>query len=234
MKRTMSSTDVHQAIRDALSLKQGIGPFATQRDIAAHYGISRITLGRWVVDYAGMSPREIETARSLRGTRHRENDAMPAITPKYAQTENRRGTPLIELVAWKASLRRKGRDYAKEFPFSRHGGRRVALLAAQLWCDRLMAKRRPGTKRGFATGAAANDSSGVSGVSEGYSVRVLRDGTVRKYRHWRAEKPKGLDRNLAQRQCKFSVARHGEQGARKLAIQVRQAWESELLVRRAA
>jgi hypothetical protein len=115
-------------------------------------------------------------------------------------------------------LARRGRTHSAFFSDKRHGGRKQALAAAQAHRDKLAAKLgRPVrlARRQWAEIVRRKGRSGIHGVQRIVDRRVK---PWRKY--WKATwSPEPYV--VARKQ--FSIRKHGEAKARRLAIQARRA-----------
>lgn len=116
---------------------------------------------------------------------------------------DRRGAPVFV-----AAVKRHGLRISKNFVVAAHGNEEAALTAARQWRDRVLALLPPMTYRQVHMRVRANCASGIPGVQR----RVKRSGA-----YWVA-----AFESARQRQVKhFSVAEHGEDGAKQLAIEAR-------------
>jgi hypothetical protein len=127
-------------------------------------------------------------------------------------------------------VRRGGRDYADYFPDAVWGGKRLALVAARRFRDELLERVEPDLRVRRRVPKGVRSKTGVVGVSV---ERHLVEGRVyRRYvAHW-SDPEEGPMRR------RFSVERHGEEGARALAEEVREQGvarsRARLLARQAA
>lgn len=223
MSKRLSSSAVCKAVRYATAAGSRRAAFPTRRAVAEHYAVSPSTLARWVRDYAGLSVASVDKVRKPVGVHYRKSAQMYGISPRYADSpEGRTG----KLIAWQVSICRGKRDYVRRFGVPQYGNQKAALRAALEWRDQVASRHLTVSKRELAARRMASNTSGVSGVSIGWVMRVRKDGSVRTYKHWVARKPKGLGGNMTQRT--FGVLSHGEQQAFALAVKARKAWEAEL------
>ena len=115
---------------------------------------------------------------------------------------------------WYVRLRFMGKNYAKFFSDSKHGGRHSAMVAAIAWRDQIEAKiGKPRTDRHIVS--VSNTSTGVVGVRHNEEMNRYEVSWV----------------NAVGRQGKTSVSirKHGKEKAFKLACQIRQEKEAERL-----
>ena len=114
---------------------------------------------------------------------------------------------------WQVRLRRHGVRYAKYFADRAHGGWQPSLRAARAWRDQLLAGLAA-AERSRVCARSPRNSSGVVGVAK-VAVRGPQ-GTV--YHFWQATWcPSPGER----RSVRFSVKRHGDQVAFRLAVAAR-------------
>lgn len=114
---------------------------------------------------------------------------------------------------WQVRMQRRGERVAKFFADRRHGGAAAALESARLWRD---AVRRRLEEVGAARvcGSSVRNSSGVVGVS-----RITISGpNGLQYFFWQAT----WFPAPGERRCvRFSIRRHGESEAFRLAVEAR-------------
>lgn len=115
---------------------------------------------------------------------------------------------------WQVRMQRRGRKYGKFFADRLHGGRRESYRAARAWRDAMIERldqREPGPRICL---KSARNSSGVVGVSK--VVVTASNGAT--YHFWQAT----WCPEPGQRRCvKFSIRRHGERRAFRLAVEAR-------------
>lgn len=68
-------------------------------------------------------------------------------------------------TSWKVGIEREGVVFAKQFNFSTHGGKKLALLCAQAWRDQVAKRNPPSTRQEVANKLRRNNRSGIPGVS---------------------------------------------------------------------
>lgn len=120
-----------------------------------------------------------------------------------------------ERGAWSVKVRRGGRDFMDYFGDAVWGGRARALLAAQHFRDRLLQRIHPDTRERRHIPKGRRSKTGVVGISvEPHKV----DGRIyeRYIASWQ-DPEKGLQRR------RFLVEHYGEERARALAIDAREA-----------
>ncbi len=115
---------------------------------------------------------------------------------------------------WHVRIQRRGVKYAKFFADRACGGAAESYAAARTWRDHLLARFAADDAAARVCRKSPRNSSGVVGVSK---VAVSSaSGTV--YRFWQASWCPAP----GERRCiKFSVLRHGDQAAFRLAVQAR-------------
>jgi hypothetical protein len=118
------------------------------------------------------------------------------------------------------SLSRRGRRYVKNFADKKCGGKGKALTCARQYRDELIRAIPPLSRQEFCSILRSNNKSGTSGVCRYGKPFTLKDGTVKKNWYWEATWP-GENGHQANRV--FSVNDHGDERARELAIEARQA-----------
>lgn len=122
--------------------------------------------------------------------------------------------PEASTHGWQVRLQRRGRKYGKFFADRLHGGPREAYRRARAWRDALVERldeRDPGPRVCL---RSARNSSGVVGVSK-VAVSASNGET---YYFWQAT----WCPETGQRRCvKFSIRRHGDRGAFRLAVEAR-------------
>ena len=115
---------------------------------------------------------------------------------------------------WQVRLQRRGTRYAKYFADRGHGGITQSLKAAKVWRDNLMTKFAEDDRARVCSRSSRN-SSGVVGVSK---VTITGPNQVI-YHFWQATwSPSPGQR----RSIRFSVKKHGEDEAFRLAVEARQ------------
>ncbi len=109
-------------------------------------------------------------------------------------------------------IQRRGKRYAKFFADGIFGDPAKALRAARAWRDALVKKLEEDDQARICQRSSRN-SSGVVGVSR---VKVRTNGT--EYEFWQAT----WSPAPGQRRCvKFSIKRHGDREAFRLAVETR-------------
>lgn len=115
---------------------------------------------------------------------------------------------------WQVRLQRRGRKYGKYFGDRQAGGPRSAYERARAWRDELVERLSDGSDSTRVCRRSARNSSGVVGVSR-VSV-VAANGET--YYFWQA----AWSPAPGERRCvKFSIRRHGERSAFRLAVEAR-------------
>ncbi|MCU0779936.1 MAG: AP2 domain-containing protein [Akkermansiaceae bacterium] len=114
---------------------------------------------------------------------------------------------------WQVRLRRHGVKHAKYFADRAHGGWQASLRAARAWRDQLLGELAA-AERSRVCAPSPRNSSGVVGVAK-ITVRGPQ-GVV--YHFWQATWcPSPGER----RSVRFSVKRHGDEVAFRLAVEAR-------------
>ncbi len=115
---------------------------------------------------------------------------------------------------WQVRLQRRGVKHGKFFADRQHGGVREAYGAARGWRDELMARFAAEETQARICRPSARNQSGVVGVSK---IRVIAaNGT--EYWFWQA----AWCPAPGERRCvKFSIKRHGDRQAFRLAVEAR-------------
>lgn len=120
---------------------------------------------------------------------------------------------------WQVRLQWKGVRYGRFFSDSAWGGREAALLCAERYRDRLLARLERGQANSSAstrshTAPAGRNRSGVVGVSR----TVQRSASGVEYHFWQANWVTAEGRRESVR---FSVLKHGDSLAFALAVEAR-------------
>lgn len=127
---------------------------------------------------------------------------------------------LYRTHAWRVSLRRQGKLHVKNFPDKKYGGKRKAQQAAKLYRDDIIRDNPPTTRKQFCATVRRNNTSGIPGVYTYGKRYALKDGSIRETRYWEAHWPVGENGSA---KASFSYNTFGEEKAKALAIQARQA-----------
>lgn len=115
---------------------------------------------------------------------------------------------------WQVRLQRRGKRFAKYFADRGHGGRDASFAAAKVWRDELL-KTFSDDDRARVCARSTRNSSGVVGVSK---VTITGpNGTV--YYFWQATWSPAPGQR---RSIRFSVKKHGDEEAFRLAVQARE------------
>lgn len=140
------------------------------------------------------------------------------IGPMAVETENFAITRMeraeSSTFGWQVRLQRRGTRYAKYFADRRHGGQEASFAAAKEWRDSLL-KTFAEDERARVCSKSSRNSSGVVGVSK---VTISgANGVI--YYFWQATwSPSPGQR----RSIRFSVKKHGDEEAFRLAVEARQ------------
>lgn len=115
---------------------------------------------------------------------------------------------------WQVRLQRRGRKYGKYFGDRQFGGPRAAYQAARRWRDERIEQLSGQAESGRVCRRSVRNSSGVVGVSK-VAVAAANGET---YYFWQA----AWSPAPGERRCvKFSIKRHGERTAFRLAVEAR-------------
>lgn len=131
------------------------------------------------------------------------------------------------IAVWRVSISRGApvRRFRKHFPDQNYGGTAQALVAAQAWRDEIERQHPRPSKSQLAKGLSARNTSGKAGVSRSTKLSRHVDGSATVNDYWLAKSPRGLKPG---RSRVFSVRKHGEQEAYRLAVKARLAFEAML------
>jgi len=122
--------------------------------------------------------------------------------------------PRASTHGWQVRLQRRGRKYGKYFADRQFGGARGAYEAARAWRDELVREVGCGQRAARVCVRSSRNRSGVVGVSK---VAVTGPNGER-YFFWQAT----WCPEPGERRCvKFSVRRHGERRAFRMAVEAR-------------
>ena len=122
--------------------------------------------------------------------------------------------------AWRVSLRRRGKMHVKNFPDKTWGGKRRALSAAKSHRDSVLQSHPPLTRKEFSGAKRAHNNSGITGVYTYAKKYRLADSREMETWYWEAHWP---TRPGESQTARFSVKTYGEERARQLAIEAREA-----------
>jgi hypothetical protein len=130
-------------------------------------------------------------------------------------------------AVWRVSIARGTplRRFRKHFPDQSHGGTAQALAAAQAWRDEIERQHPRPSRSQLAKGLNTRNTSGKAGVSRTAKPSRHVDGSATVTDYWLAKSPRGLK---PARSRIFSVSKHGEQEAYRLAVEARLAFEAML------
>lgn len=135
-------------------------------------------------------------------------------TPEDTYAIARIDLPGASTHGWQVRLQRRGRKYGKFFADRMHGGAREAYRVARAWRNALVERldeREPGPRVCL---KSARNSSGVVGVSK----VAVSASNGEKYFFWQAT----WCPEPGERRCvKFSIRRHGDRQAFRLAVEAR-------------
>lgn len=132
-----------------------------------------------------------------------------------------------DMEGWQADIkyRRLGKSFIKSFADSRFGGQDQSLRAAQAWRDEIVRLHPPPTHKERAGRPITGNKSGVAGVYLLDYEDKRADGRSIIRTYWSANTP---GRVTPRRTRLFSIEKHGEREAFRMAVEARKAFE-ELL-----
>ncbi len=137
---------------------------------------------------------------------------MEVVMDNFAITRMERAES--STFGWQVRLQRRGTRYAKYFADRRFGGTGASLAAARAWRDDLL-KTFAEDDRARVCSKSSRNSSGVVGVSK----VTISGGNGVIYYFWQATwSPSPGQR----RSIRFSVKKHGDEEAFRLAVEARQ------------
>lgn len=137
---------------------------------------------------------------------------MGEISENFAITRMERAES--STYGWQVRLQRRGHRYAKYFADRKHGGPDGSLAAAREWRNNLL-EMFAKDDRARVCSKSSRNSSGVVGVSK---VTIAgANGTT--YFFWQATWSPAPGQR---RSIRFSVKKHGEEEAFRLAVEARQ------------
>jgi len=116
-------------------------------------------------------------------------------------------------LRWLFSIRIKGQRNNKSFYDSNYGSKKAAYEAALKYKEKIYTQHDL-NKKGRGT------SGPIIGVSRTFSKREKRPGKITEHAYWQAV---WVGANGRQQTKRFSISRHGEDNAKKLAIQARRS-----------
>ena len=119
---------------------------------------------------------------------------------------------------WRVTIQRQTHIYREEFSDGQYGGCQEALAAAESYRDALLQTHPPFSKPDYCAILKKNNRSGVSGLTRVDGCGLSRGRRVRRL-YWEVQWP---IENGRSRHRKFSILKHGEEGAYQLALAARQ------------
>lgn len=142
---------------------------------------------------------------------------MPARKQPSLYAIFREDDPATRTFAWVVSIQRRGKIWRRHFADLSYGGKDCALKAAQAFRDKLATDHPPMSRAEYADRPRKNNRSGTTGVIR-REIKSSKDAEKKRAywtAYWPGAKP-GERGSLS-----FSVAKHGEEGARKMAHRAR-------------
>jgi hypothetical protein len=110
---------------------------------------------------------------------------------------------------WRVTVQRRKRIFVRDFSDGRHGGRRPAFQAAQLYRDKLVKAYPPLSMAAYCAIRKKNNRSGISGLTRVDTWEMYKGRRFRRL-YWDAQWPIGFGK--AQHK-KFSITKYGEDEA---------------------
>ncbi len=123
-----------------------------------------------------------------------------------------------EHSGWEVRIQRRGKRIEKFFADNAHRGKRAALQAAKAFRDSMEQELKPYTVKELAKSPSIRNKSGIVGVRRSVHTDI-RGNYEFMYAFWVAQWTDGKGRR---RTRSFSVDRHGEEQAFRMALQARQ------------
>ncbi len=165
------------------------------------------------------------TGRSWESGRDRVNHSPVVRTELMARKNPRRNIARIEVPGegrkiyggWEVRIQRRGERFSKYFSDLSHGGKRLALQSAKVFRDEIDQRYKRYSVKDLAAKPSARNRSGQVGIR-------LHEQTDRRgefdysYWYWIAQWTDGHGRR---RTRSFSIHRHGEEEAYRLACEAR-------------
>jgi hypothetical protein len=119
---------------------------------------------------------------------------------------------------WLVTIQRRGKKYCKLFSDKKHRGEAAAFDAAKCYRDRLIAKHPPMKLGRYMAIQRSNNRSGEVGVGRYVTSETKTFSPDKQRWHWVASWTR-LDGSRGR--AKFSVAKYGEEGAHRMALDAR-------------
>lgn len=120
---------------------------------------------------------------------------------------------------WRVTVQRRKVLFRHDFSNGIHGGRELALQAAQAYRDMLVQRHAPLSKPDYCAILKKNNRSGVSGLTRVDRLELSRGRRVRRL-YWEVQWP---IQNGRSRHRKFSILKYGEEEAFQFALAAREA-----------
>lgn len=123
-------------------------------------------------------------------------------------------------IGWWVRVMRRNKMHSKLFSGGKYGGKEKALEKAKEYRDKLIEEHDGLLGKGYFTFKSHRNTSGIVGVHRGPKVTKRKSGREYTYDFWIAS---WLDPVTGKRKNKsFSMSKHGEIGALKLALEARE------------
>lgn len=129
-----------------------------------------------------------------------------------------------DMHGWRVNIiyRRLGQSFTKSFADRNFGGQKQSLKATQAWRDEIVRLHPPPSHKERAVRPMKSNKSGVAGVYLLNYERKRADGSSIIRTYWSANTP---GRVSPRRTRLFSIEKHGEREAFRMAVEERKAFE---------
>ncbi|CAI1728973.1 AP2 domain-containing protein [Serratia fonticola] len=163
-----------------------------------------------------------------------EAERATELQQPYKSGERRTRTPEMrnlqrqtDMEGWQVDIkyRRLGQSFIKSFADSNFGGQDQSLKAAQAWRDEIVRLHPSPTHKERAGRPMKTNKSGIAGVYLLHYEDKRADGSSIIRTYWSAHTP---GRATPRRTRLFSIEKHGEREAFRMAVEARKAFEDLL------
>jgi hypothetical protein len=114
----------------------------------------------------------------------------------------------------------------KRFADKTYGSKAASLAAAICWRDEMERLHPRLDRKARLSRLSKASTSGVKGVYQQHTPRLLADGSTRVSTFWTAKTPSGIVPEVTR---SFSIEKYGEREAFRMAVEARHAFEKKLL-----
>lgn len=132
----------------------------------------------------------------------------------------RKGRGYGATVGWWVRVMRGSKMYSKLFSDGKYGGKEKALKKAKKYRDKITEEHHSLLRKGYYTFKSDRNTSGIVGVHRGFKVKKKPSGREYTYYVWIATWVEPVTGKIKNRS--FSISKHGEAGALKLALEARE------------